>query len=73
MRYAKYSGAVICGILAIGTLPSIYFIGIGLTLGPDPGGERLWFSAKLAIYTAWVVALGYASYKLWRSAKASKP
>jgi len=73
MKYAKYSGAVICAILALGTLPSIYFIGSGLALGSVSSGDELWFSTKFVLFVAWVVVLAYGSYRLWRSAKASQP
>ena len=69
MRYAKYFGAVICALLALGTLPSIYLIGTGLALGSVPDGEQLYFSGKLAVHIIFVGLLAYSSSRLWRSAK----
>jgi hypothetical protein len=67
VKRIKYVGASICALLAIGTVPSVYFIGIGLTGShvEDP----IYFSAKLLAYVVIVGVLGVAAMKLYRSAR----
>jgi hypothetical protein len=69
MKWIKYVGASICALLTIGTVPSVYFIGVGLTGShvKDP----IYFSAKLLAYVAIVGVLGVATVKLYRSAKSA--
>jgi hypothetical protein len=53
--------------LAIGTIPSVYFIAAGLTGSQieDP----IHFSAKLLAYIVMIGLLGIATIKLYRSAR----
>lgn len=63
----KYAGALACGLLAIGTLPSAYLIAYGLLKGAVNPDEVNHFSGKLIVYLGWLVLLGYGSYRLWRA------
>jgi hypothetical protein len=67
MKWLKYVGVTLCVLLMISTVPSVYFIAIGLTAShvDDP----IYFSAKLLAYVAIIVVMGIAAVKLYRSAK----
>jgi hypothetical protein len=66
MKWIKYVGASLCALLMIGTVPSVYFIALGLTAShvEDP----IYFSVKLLAYVAVIVVLGLTAVKLYRSA-----
>jgi hypothetical protein len=68
MKWLKYVGASLCALLMIGTVPSVYFIAIGLTAS-HVEDDPIYFSAKLLAYVAIIVVLGLAAVKLYRSAK----
>jgi hypothetical protein len=67
MKWLKYVGASLCALLIISTMPSVYFIAIGLTAShvEDP----IYFSVKLLAYVAIILVIGIAAVKLYRSAK----
>jgi hypothetical protein len=67
MKWVKYVAASFCALLAIGTVPSVYFIAVGLTGSQieDP----IHFSAKLLAYVLEIVILGIAAVKFYRSAR----
>jgi len=67
VKWIKYVGASLCALLAIGTVPSAYFIAVGLTAShiEDP----IYFSAKLLAYVLELVILGMAAVQFYRSAK----
>ncbi len=69
MRWLKYAGVVVCVLLIIGTLPSVYFIGTGLT--GTQVEDPIYFIVKLLIYVAMIFGLGIAAVKLYRSAKSA--
>jgi hypothetical protein len=67
MKWVKYVAASLCALLAIGMVPSVYFIAVGLT--GSHVGDPVYFSAKLLVYVAMIVVLGIAAVNLYRSAK----
>jgi hypothetical protein len=67
MKWLKYVGASICALLAIGTVPSAYFIVVGLT--GSHVEAPVYFSSKLLVYAVTIGLLGIAAVKLYRSAK----
>ena len=67
MKWLKYICALLCILLAVGTLPSVFFIGKGLVVGQ--ADEPIYFLGKLLAYIAIIVVLIVISMKLLRSAK----
>lgn len=67
MRSLKYIGVVLCVLVIIGTLPSVYLISKGLIVGrvDDP----IYFAWKLAAYIFIIIALTVVSVKLFKSAR----
>ena len=66
-RALRYVVAGICALLAIGTLPSVYFLSMGLATGLLSEGERGWLIAKLLAYIAEIAVLSYAAWWLLKS------
>ena len=71
MKALKYTGSVVCVLLVIGTLPSMYLIAVGLTTGAVAEGDSPHFGWKLAAYFVEVVLLGFGAWWLAKSARAS--
>lgn len=67
MKWMKYTMAMLCVLIIIGTLPSIYMIAKGLLLGVVD--DSVYFGRKLIIYLAIIVGLGFMSFMLVRSAR----
>ena len=67
MKWLKYAGAIVCVLLILGILPSVYMIAKGILSGPveDPA----YFGGKLLIYVVMILGLGFLSFKLLISAR----
>ena len=65
-----WSGLVICCFLALGTIPSMYMITLGLIEGSVPGGQAQYFQVKIGIHLAGLI-LGSAGafFFYWRIKK----
>ena len=67
MKWLKYTGAVLCVLLIVGTLPSVVFIANGLVVGE--ADEPIYFLGKLFVYVAIIVVLAIVLAKLYKSAQ----
>lgn len=63
-------GSLLCVLLILGTLPSVYFIVKGLVVGQVD--EPAYFLWKLIAYIVIILVLVVASMKLFRSASNQK-
>lgn len=67
MKSLKYVGAVVCVLLIIGTLPSVFLIANGLIVGQVD--QPTYFVGKLVAYVAIIAVLAIASVGLFKSAR----
>ena len=67
MKWLKYFGSVVCVLMIIGSLPSVYLIASGLISGQVD--EPTYFAGKLLAYIVVIVVLALLSVKLFNSAK----
>ena len=58
--------AIVCIVLALGTLPSIYLISSGLLNNAVALSERTHFQMKLAVHISEIVVLGALSTVLMK-------
>lgn len=66
MKGIKYLGMILCILLIIGTLPSVFLISKGLIAGPvDDVG---YFLVKLCSYIAIILVLAFITIRLFKSA-----
>ncbi len=63
----KLGIAIVCIVLALGTLPSIYLIGSGLLNNAVALAERPHFQLKLVAYIGEVVLLGLVAIVLLKN------
>ena len=71
MKALKYAGAVVSVLLALGTLPAMYLIALGLSTGAVVDTDRTHFTLKLSAYFAEVLLLFFIAWRLARSARRS--
>ena len=67
MKFLKYSGVVLCVLLIVGTLPSVFLIVNGLLVGQVD--QPAYFMGKLIAYIAIIVVLAILSAKLLKSTR----
>ena len=67
MKWLKYIGSATCVLLAIGALPSAILILVGLI--NSQVDAPAYFVGKLVAYIFMIVFLGFASVRLFKSAR----
>ena len=67
MKSLKYTGAIVCVLLILGTLPSVFIIAKGIVVGQAE--EPVYFVGKLIAYVVLIILLAILSMKLFRSAQ----
>jgi hypothetical protein len=72
LKTIKYICAVLCALLVVGTMPSIYLITIGLLNGSVTEGQSLYFGGKLAGYILISLLLGYAAFRFIKSTRSTR-
>ena len=63
----KFGVAILCIVLVLGTLPSIYLIGSGLLDNSVVSAERSHFQMKLVAYIVEILILGALAIVLLKS------
>ena len=63
-RVFRYVVATICVLLAIGTLPSVYFLSVGLASG-GLSEYGAYFLGKLIVYIVEILVLSYIAWRLF--------
>ena len=67
MEWIRYIGAILCILLAIGTIPSVFLIAEGLIDGQT--SDFVYFAGKLAMYVIIILLLLFLSVKLLKKPK----